>query len=138
MFGDGKTSYHSLYIDNLIQAFLQAMKPGIGNGEAYLIADENSVEIEELVERVAKAMDVNVKIPHYPLWPVVAAGYVFEFVCTPLRITPPIFPRRVDWFRQHRAFNIDKAVNELGYRPDVGLDEGLRRTYRWYVEQGYI
>lgn len=138
MLGSGKTLYHSLYIDNLIQAFLQAMKPGVGDGEAYLIADAHHVEIKELVERVANAMGVSVRIPHYPLWPVVVAGHVFEFVCTPLRITPPIFPRRVDWFRQDRAFDVSKAINELGYRPDVDLDEGLRRTYGWYVEQGLL
>lgn len=138
MLGDGKTLYHSLYIDNLVHAFIQAMKPGVGDGKAYLIADENHVEIKELVQKVANAMGVCVKIPHYPLWPVIVAGHVFEFVCAPLRITPPIFPRRVDWFRQDRAFCIDKAKQELGYRPDIDLDEGLRRTYRWYVEEGYL
>ena len=30
----------------------------------------------------------------------------------PLRIEPPLFRRRADWFRQTRAFTIDKAVRE--------------------------
>lgn len=138
MLGDGKTLYHSLYIDNLTQAFMQAMKPGVGDGQAFLIADRDYVEIEELVRKVARAMGVDVHIPHYPVWPVVAAGHIFEFICTPLRITPPIFPRRVDWFRQDRAFKVDKAIEELRYRPNIDLDEGLRRTYEWYIEEGYL
>ncbi len=31
-----------------------------------------------------------------------------------------------------RCPNIDKAARELGYEPEVGLDEGLRRTLVWY------
>jgi nucleoside-diphosphate-sugar epimerase len=138
MFGDGRTLYHPLYIDNLIDAFLLAQEEDKGVGEAYLIADEEYVTIEDLVRRVANALGVEVKIPHYPLWPVVVAGHICEKVCKPLRITPPIFPRRVDWYRQNRAFKIDKAKRDLGYQPKVGLDEGLRRTAEWYRQEGML
>ena len=138
MFGDGRTCYHPLYIDNLVDAFVLAMRDGVGDGEAYLIADEEYVEIEDLVRRVARSLGVDVRIPHYPVWPVVAAGHVVEKVCRPFGVTPPIFPRRVDWYRQNRAFKIDKAKRDLGYRPAVGLDEGLRRTAEWYRQEGYL
>lgn len=138
MFGSGKTYYHPLYIDNLIDAFILAMEDGRGDGEAYLIADEQYLEIEDLVRRVGRALAVDVKIPHYPVWPVVAAGHVCEKVCKPFGITPPLFPRRVDWYRQNRAFKIDKAKRDLGYQPRVGIDEGLRRTAEWYRKEGYL
>jgi len=138
MFGNGKTLYHPLYIDNLVDAFVAAMADGVGDGEAYLIADDEYLEIEDLVKRVGRALEVDVKIPHYPVWPVVAAGHVVEKACRPFGITPPIFPRRVDWYRQNRAFKIDKAKRDLGYEPKVGIDEGLRRTADWYRREGYI
>jgi nucleoside-diphosphate-sugar epimerase len=132
MFGDGRTTYHPLYIDNLVDAFVRAQQPGVGDGEAYLIADAEYVSIEDLVRRVAKVMNVELRVPHYPVMPVVLAGHIVEKVCKPFGIAPPIFPRRVDWYRQNRAFRIDKARRELGYDPKVGLDEGLRRTFEWY------
>ena len=138
MFGSGKTLYHSLYIDNLADAFMLSEQPDKGLGQAFLIGDEDYVEIEDLVRRVAKAMDRDVKIPHYPVWPLVAAGHIVENICKPFGIAPPIFPRRVDWFRQDRAFDISKAKRELGYRPKIGLDEGLRRTYAWYKAEGML
>jgi nucleoside-diphosphate-sugar epimerase len=138
MFGNGKTLYHPLYIDNLVDAFVAAMADGAGDGEAYLIADDEYLEIEDLVKRVGRALNVDVKIPHYPVWPVVAAGHVVEKACRPFGVTPPIFPRRVDWYRQNRAFKIDKAKRDLGYEPKVGIDEGLRRTADWYRREGYI
>jgi nucleoside-diphosphate-sugar epimerase len=138
MFGSGRTLYHPLYIDNLVDAFVLAMADGKGDGQAYLIADDRYVEIEDLVRRVAAALEVEVRIPHYPVWPVVAAGHVCEKVCKPFGIVPPLFPRRVDWYRQNRAFRIDKARRDLGYDARVGLDEGLRRAAEWYLREGLI
>ncbi len=138
MFGSGATSYHPLYIDNLVDAFLLAMQDGRGDGEAYLIADAEYVAIEDLVRRIGRALDVDVRVRHYPLWPLIAAGHACEKLCKPFGITPPLFPRRVDWYRQNRAFRIDKARRELGYEPRVGLDEGLRRTAEWYRREGYL
>lgn len=138
MFGSGKTLYHPLYIDHLIDAHVLAQEPGRGDGEAYLIADEQYVEIETLVKKTAEALGVTVKIPHLPIWPVIIVGHICEKVCTPLKITPPIFPRRVDWYRQNRAFSIDKAKRDLGYHPQISLDEGLRRTAAWYKQEGYL
>ncbi len=140
MFGSGKTLYHPVYIDNLVQVFERAMDPANerSKGRVYLAADAEYVPIEDLVRRTARAMGKEVRIPHYPVWPVVAMGHVCEKVCKPFGIAPPIFPRRVDWYRQNRAFDITRARTELGYDPQVGLDEGLKRTYEWYRDNGYL
>lgn len=138
MFGSGKTFYHPLYIDNLVDAFLLAMSPKAGAGEAYIIGDSEYYSIESIVEKAGKAIDVDVKIPHLPITPLIVAGHVCERVCKPFGINPPIFPRRVDWFRQVRAFRIDKARRDIGYDPKIELDEGLRRTGEWYRANGYL
>lgn len=138
MIGSGKTFYHPLYIDNLVDALVLAMDESKGNGEAYLIADEEYVSIADLVRRTGKAMGIDVQIRRIPTWPVVVLGHVVEKACKPLGIAPPIFPRRVDWYRQNRAFKIDKARRDLGYVPRVGLDDGLRRTYDWYRAEGML
>lgn len=138
MFGSGRTSYHPVYIDNLVDAFMLGMEPGAGAGEEYIIGDEEYFSIEELVQRVGHALDVKVWIPHLPLPPLIVAGHICEKLCKPIGINPPIFPRRVDWFRQVRAFRIDKAKRDLNYRPKVGIDEGLRLTGEWYRQEGYL
>ncbi len=138
MAGDGKTTYHPVYIDNLVDGFIAAMAPGAGAGEAYIIADEEYATLTDLVTRVGRAMDKDVKITYVPLFPLIVAGHICEKLCKPFGINPPIFPRRVDWFRQVRAFKIDKARRDLGYQPKVGLDDGLRRTAEWYFANGYL
>jgi nucleoside-diphosphate-sugar epimerase len=136
MFGRGDTYYHPCYIDNLVDAFVCSMTHG--DGETYLIGDAEYLSIRVLVEKVAHAMGLEPKIRYFPVIPLVVAGHVCEKVCKPFGITPPIFPRRVDWYRQVRAFKIDKAQAELGYEPRVGIDEGLKRTGEWYIKHGYL
>jgi 2-alkyl-3-oxoalkanoate reductase len=138
MFGDGQVFYHPLYIDNFLDALVLSMEEDVGLGQAYLIADAEYTTIEDLVRRAADAMGQEFEFRKYPVWPVVAAGYVVEAFCKPLKINPPLHPRRVDWYRQTRAFRIDKARRELGYEPAVGLDEGLRRAYEWYRQEGMV
>jgi nucleoside-diphosphate-sugar epimerase len=73
-----------------------------------------------------------------PFWPLWSAALLCEIGYKPFRADPPLFRRRVDWFRQNRAFSIEKAKSELGYQPKIGLEEGLARTAEWYRQQGYI
>lgn len=140
MFGKGGAFYHPNYIDNLVDALVLAQDADTAsvNGRAYLIADEEYLTTEALVRRVAQAIEVDVKIRHFPLGPMRIAAHLCEAVCRPLGIAPPIFPRRVDWYRQNRAFSIGRARAELGYAPRVSIDEGLRRTGAWYRAEGVI
>jgi len=138
MFGNGKAYYHPVYIDNLVDGFYAAFESERKDADAYIIADEKYFTIKELVKRVGQSMGKDVKFVHIPFMPLYIAACVCEAVCTLLKISPPIFRRRVDWFRQNRAFVIDKAKNQLGYVPRIGIEEGLARTARWYKENGYI
>ena len=96
------------------------------------------MSIEELVRRTASAMGTQASFRRFPLWPVVAASHVVESLCKPFGISPPLYPRRVEWYQLTRAFSIEKARRELGYEPRVGVDEGLRRACEWYRREGML
>jgi len=138
MFGNGESHYHPLYIDNLVDAFELAASSDKGNGEVYLIADEEYSTLNNLVTRIAEALGVDLQIYHLPFWPLWTAAFVCEMACKPFPIDPPLFRRRVDWFRQNRAFSIEKAKQEIGYKPLVVLEEGLKKTGEWYEGEGLI
>lgn len=137
-FGDGNALYHPLYIDNFIDAFELSMVKEGARGQVYIIADDKFYTIRDIVKEIAKIMDVDLKIKYYPFWALRWLSTIVEFIYKPLPIDPPLFRRRADWFRQNRAFKIDKAVRELGYHPEIDLSTGLRRTYEWYKENHYL
>lgn len=138
MFGDGKATYHPLYIENLVDALILAAEKPDAKGQTYLIADEHYYTLNDLVAATGKVLGINVSVKHMPFWPLWLAAVGCEAICTPLKISPPIFRRRVDWFRQNRAFDISKAKRELGYQPKVDLITGLSHTAQWYKEMKYI
>jgi nucleoside-diphosphate-sugar epimerase len=138
MFGPGRVHYHPAYIDNLVDAFELAALSTRGGGEAYLIGDEKYYTLDELVSAIAETLGVELSIRHVPFWPLWSAALACEMVYKPFRVDPPLFRRRVDWFRQNRAFSIEKAKKELGYQPKVDLKEGLAKTAQWYREKGYL
>ncbi len=137
-FGNGMALYHPLYIENFVDAFELAEEKPEGKGQVYIIADEKYYHIKEIVEMINDIMQANAKIRYFPFWPLYAVAAIVELIYKPLPWDPPIFRRRADWFRQNRAFKIDKAKKELGYSPKVGLREGLTKTYEWYRENGYL
>jgi nucleoside-diphosphate-sugar epimerase len=138
MFGNGNTFYHPVYIDNLVDAFeLAAARDGV-RGKSYIIGDERYYTLNELVQKIASAMNVSVKIYHAPFLPLWTAAWTCEKVCKPLHLSPPLFRRRVDWFRQSRAFSMENARRDLGYAPKVGIEEGLANTAKWYREHRYV
>jgi nucleoside-diphosphate-sugar epimerase len=138
MFGDGETCYHPCYIDSLVDAFELAAGHPKAVGETYLIGDDRYVSLNELVRTVAASLGQEARIVYLPFAPLWIASALCEAVCMPLRIEPPLFRRRADWFRQTRAFTIDKARRELGFTPQVDLAEGLARTAAWYRANGYL
>lgn len=138
MFGDGETTYHPVYIDNLVDLFDLAANHPAARGQTYIGADEHYYTLNDLVRAVGRSLGKEVKIIHLPFRPLWLAAVVVEFAFKPFKIAPPLFRRRVDWFRQVRAFSIEKAREELGYQPKVGLEEGLQKTAEWYREKGYI
>ena len=73
-----------------------------------------------------------------PFTPVYVAAVVCDKVWRAFGASPPLYPRRVEFFHLDRAFSIDKAKRLLGYVPKYSLDEGLARTAAWYREQKLI
>jgi nucleoside-diphosphate-sugar epimerase len=138
MFGDGEVFYHPCYIDNLVEAFLLAAEHPRAAGETYLIGDDEPVSLNVLVREVARSLGRTVRVVYLPYGPVWLLSAVCEALCWPFGIEPPLFRRRAEWYRQTRAFTIEKARKELGFEPAVPLAEGLRRTGVWYREHGYL
>lgn len=138
MFGPGTVHYHPVYIDNLLDAFELAAESERGDGEAYLIGDEKYHSLNALVKAIATVLGIQLKVYHLPFWPLWTAALGCELLFKVIPADPPLFRRRVEWFQQNRAFSIERARCELGYRPAVDLKEGLARTATWYRENGYI
>lgn len=138
MLGSGQAFYHLTYIDDLVEGFRLCGEVPAAAGRTYILAGERYTTLKDLVALVAEELGVAPPRIHLPVWPVWLAGLACELVCVPLRIEPPLYRRRVDFYTKSRAFDITRARTELGYRPAVDLREGIRRTVAWYRANGML
>lgn len=138
MLGSGTVRFQAVYIDNLLQGYLRCGTEAAAIGEAFIICDERHVALNEFVGLIADTLRVPPPRWRAPVWPFYAAGALCEAVCVPLRMQPPLHRRRVGFFTHNRAFTSAKAQRLLGYRPQVTLADGLRRTAEWYADHGLL
>jgi nucleoside-diphosphate-sugar epimerase len=138
MLGTGRHFYHVTYIDDLCAGFRLCATVPAAAGRTYILAGAELTTLAELVQITAEVAGVGPPRRRLPVWPVWLAGAACEAVCAPFGISPPLYRRRVDFFRKSRAFDISRARAELGFAPHVGLREGIGRTLEWYREHRWI
>ena len=117
MLSDGSASRTFCYVADAVDGYFRVLVRG-RRGEPYNIgADRPEVTMRELADRVAAiGRDL--------------VGYSGDVV-----VGTSDDPDYLTDNPNRRCPVIDKARDELGYDPEVGLDDGLRRALRWYLEE---
>lgn len=136
--GSGEIYYHLTHIDDLVDGFRLCGEHPAAANRTYILAGGEVTTLNELVQLVADVAGVPPPRLHLPVWPVWIAGAMCEAICVPIGVEPPIFRRRVDFFRKSRSFDITRARTQLGYAPRVTLRDGIARTLGWYRERGWL
>jgi len=141
--GNGRNLCDWTYIENAAYAHLLAadkLTPGspIG-GQAYFITNGEPTPFEEMTTYVWKNLGYPTPKYHLPFLIMLIVAYITEFilfVLSPLvKIHPTLTVFRVRMVVATRYFSIEKAKKELGYQPQVSLQEGKERTLKWFKEQ---
>ena len=116
MLGDGGVYYHLTYIEDLAQGFRLCGTVPAAAGGTYLLAGPRYTTLKEFVALIAAELDVSPPRLALPVWPVWLAGALCELVCVPLRIEPPLYRRRVEFFTKSRV----EGATGAGVRPEGG------------------
>ena len=132
--GNGENKRSMAYIENLAQGLFLAAESPVAGGKAYWIADERSYSMNEIVDTIERLLENE-----------------FGQKCTHKRMRLPGFASEVAWMLDasiqklgmyHQkihvlsemnktiACSVEKAKAELGYKPQVALEEGMRRSLR--------
>jgi len=138
MLGSGRVAYQMIYVDDLVAAIQQCGELEQAAGNVYILTGPEPVTLNRLVEVIAGVLGVPRPRWHFPVAPVYVAGALCEALCKPFGIEPPLYRRRVDFFRKTRSFDISKARRHLGFAPSVDLETGIRRTAEWYRANHYL
>ena len=113
VFGDGRQTRDYVFVADVARAALMAgsaILPPIGrlDARAFNVGTGVGTSVLEIADALARISGIRVPIEH-----------------APARLG-----------EQQRSFvSIHKAAAQLGWRPTVGLEDGLAMTYRWFAER---
>ena len=116
IYGDGQQVRDWLYVEDHCRAIWTVIKKG-KPGETYNIGGNNQPTNLEIVKNICGVLDAQLPesnyVPHFDL-----VHHVKD---------RPGHDRRY-------AMNIQKVRDDLGWEPEISLEEGVRKTTTWYVE----
>lgn len=138
MIGAGNNRRQSIHVNDLIRGLLLAAQHPAAVGETFVLAGREVMTTNEMVRRIAAALDRKPPRLQLPMWPFVAAAGVMETALPPLHIQPPLHSRRLDFFRKSFVFSTAKAHRVLGFQPAIDFASGALDTVRWYRARGYM
>jgi UDP-glucose 4-epimerase len=99
-------------VDDCVEAMLRAAADPVAVGKLYNLGGDEVVSLRELAERM-------IKLGHGGSW----------------RTLPfPADRKSIDIGDYQADYSL--IEQDLGWAPTIGLDEGLRRTLRWFAEFG--
>ena len=137
--GGGEQRRSMVYVDNLVQGVVAAELVPTPAGRAWWIADARPYTVNEIVETVGKTLaaegfDVRPNRFHLPA----LAGRLAERTDALVQRTGRYVQavHVLGELDKTIACDISNARADLGYEPEVALEEGMRRSIRWCVEQG--
>ena len=107
--GDGQQTRDFTYVDDSVEATLMALLSPKAEGMVFNLGTGTETRIVDLVEILARLFDKNIKPVH-------------------------IDRRDIDNIRR-RVLNIERIRVRLRWQPQVGLEEGLRRTVDWFLKK---
>ena len=111
VFGDGKQSRCFADVDDVISALVNLMETDKGVGKVVNLGSDRQVTMNQLAETVKKQTASNSEITHIPYEEAYESGY--------------------EDFR-HRAPDISKIKNLIGYQPKFTLEESLKKIIDYF------
>lgn len=138
--GTGDNLRSMAYVDNLCQGLLLAATTERAKGQTYWIADQRPYSMNEVVDTVERLLEREFghKCAHKRMrLPGLASevAYGVDFALQSLGL----YHQKIHVLSEMNktiACSVAKAERDLGYRPTVALEEGMRRSLRWCEQQG--
>jgi len=138
--GGGENLRSMGYIDNLCQGLILAALVEKANGQVFWIADKRPYSMNEVIDTIERLLETEFgqKCAHKRMR---LPGFASEIalVADALLQALGLYHQKIHVLSEMNktiACSVTRAEKELGYRPTVALEEGMRRSMAWCVAQG--
>jgi nucleoside-diphosphate-sugar epimerase len=127
------------FVKDLASALLLAAEKKTASGSIYFVAEERSYSWHEFREALLSSGSVRARTVKIPYLAAYVMGLVSELGA--LFTSRPALTNRQkvrEAAQRYWTCDLTKIENELGFRAAFPLEKGLKITWEWYREQGWI
>lgn len=136
--GTGNNLLHLIYIEDLVNGYIKAIENG-GNNQTYILAGANPIKFIDLVNLIKKELKIKYKDRHFNKFLIRLLSAAFEKIyyllgkiIPPLvKMEPPISVIKVETISNNWYYDITKAKTELGFKPKINYNSGIKKTIEW-------
>ena len=138
--GSGANLRSMGYVDNLCQGLMLSALTEKAAGQIYWIADQRPYSMNEIIDTVERLLETEFgqKCAHKRMrLPGLASEMALAADATLQALG--IYQQKIHVLSEMNktiACSVTRAGQELGYRPRVELEEGMRRSLKWCVARG--
>ena len=137
LIGGGYGICNAVYIDNLVDLILLALKNDAAIGHAFIGAEGRGVTWREFYGAYAWMLGGK-RLFGIPRAVALALTLPFEMLSRINGYPPRLARSSVEFYSHAVVFDIEKAKRLLGYAPRVSFEEGMRRTREWLIKEKMI
>ncbi len=133
--GDGRNLIDMTYVENVVDALLLcATSPAATLGKKYNITNGESTALWPLIEKLCTALGYPLPKRHIPYRVADGAAALMEIVygLLPGQPEPPLTRYSVALLAKNTTLDISAARRELGYQPQISVEEGFQRFVEWW------
>ncbi|MFC1996106.1 NAD-dependent epimerase/dehydratase family protein [Chloroflexota bacterium] len=133
----GQGVFRAIYIDDLVDGVLRAAENKDGRGQIFILGGESTITCEEFFGHYYRMLGKG--SPRMLSTPVaIAIAEIARLVFKLLGRQTEMGRGVMEMLSKKNTVSNAKAQQLLGWRPQVDLEEGMRRTEIWLGEQGIL
>lgn len=137
--GSKNNKLHVIYAGDLARAYYKAFEKKLSGVNSILIGNKNADYIDKIYSIFCSEADIK-KPKNLPKCIIYPLGFVLEFIYTLLNLkNPPLLTRaRANMFYDNIEYSIKLAEDILGFENEYSLEDGIKKTVKWYKDKELI
>jgi len=128
-----------VHIDDVVQSFELSLAREEAKNQTYLIGAEQHYtwkQVSNIACEIMQRRAITVRLPHALVYTVAGFSELFNMI----KKKPSVlnWEKGKDIVQANWTCSVEKAMREMGYKQNVALDEGIRKTTEWYKQHSWL
>ncbi len=137
--GSSEKTLSLVYAPDLAKGIIQATMDERTSGETYNISDPTIFTFSSLIDYLATFIDKRTINIHLPKGLIYSMAGISQFVAM-LGKKPAVLniEKARDLLQKHWVCDPQKIQKHIGFHTTTSIFDGIRRTFHWYKEEGWL